>query len=184
MIITEQNQSIATNLKKYIPVVPNWPKEGVDFLDITGLLHEPKAFNIVCRWLSMQVTKANATSIIAVESRGFIFAGTLARSKELPLVLVRKPNKLPGNVHTVTYNTEYSTDSLSIKTDAPIGARPFIVDDLLATGGTILATAKLLRDHFDPEVVNAGAIIGLDFLPGYNQLIQNKINIHTLINYA
>ena len=172
------------NLKDYIPVVPDWPKPGVNFLDITGLLNEPKAFNTVCKWLSIQVANANATSIVAIESRGFIFAGTLARSKELPLVLVRKPNKLPGDVHTVTYDTEYSTDSLSIKTNAPVGIRPFIVDDLLATGGTILATAQLLRNNFDVDVVNAAAVIGLDFLPGHNRLVKDKIDIHTLINYA
>jgi adenine phosphoribosyltransferase len=172
------------NLKDYIPVVPNWPKPGVNFLDITGLLNEPKAFNAVCQWLSIQARAVNATSIVAVESRGFLFAGSLARSHELPLVLVRKPNKLPGDVRTVTYNTEYSTDSLSIKSNAPVGSRPFIIDDLLATGGTILATAKLLRDNFDVEVVNAVAVIGLDFLPGHNRLIQDKIDIHTLINYA
>lgn len=172
------------NLKDYIPVVPNWPKPGVNFLDISGLLNEPKAFNAVCQWLSLQAAKANATSIVAVESRGFIFAGSLARSKELPLVLVRKPNKLPGAVHTVTYATEYSTDSLSIKADAPVGTRPFIIDDLLATGGTILATAKLLRNNFNIEVINSAAVIGLDFLPGYNRLIQDKIDVHTLINYA
>ena len=77
-----------------------------------------------------------------------------------------------------------STDSLSIKADALVGARPFIVDDLLATGGTVLATAQLLRNNFDTEVINAAAVIGLDFLPGHNRLIQDKIDIHTLINYA
>ena len=172
------------NLKKYIPVVSNWPKPGVDFLDITGLLNEPRAFNEVCRWLSVQVKAANATSIVAVESRGFIFASPIARAHELPLVLVRKPNKLPGDVYTVTYDTEYSTDSLSIKTNALVGARPFIVDDLLATGGTVLATAQLLRNNFNTEVINAAAVIGLDFLPGHNRLIQDKIDVHTLINYA
>jgi adenine phosphoribosyltransferase len=172
------------NLKDYIPVVSDWPKPGVNFLDITGLLNEPRAFNTVCQWLSTQASRARATSIVAIESRGFVFAGSLARSKELPLILVRKPNKLPGLVHTVTYDTEYSTDSLSIKANAPVGGRPFIIDDVLATGGTIMATTQLLRNNFNVSAVNAATVIGLDFLPGHNRLIQNKIDVQTLINYA
>jgi adenine phosphoribosyltransferase len=172
------------NLKDYIPVVHNWPKPGVNFLDISGLLNEPRAFASAADWLSLQVRRAEATSLVAIESRGFLFASVVAKAQALPLIIVRKPNKLPGDVHTVTYNTEYSTDSLCIKPNAPVGKHPFIVDDLLATGGTILATAQLLKNHFDIETISAAAIIGLDFLPGYNRLIQQHINIQTLINYA
>jgi adenine phosphoribosyltransferase len=171
------------NLKNYIPVVPNWPKPGVDFLDITGLLNEPTAFNYSVNQLSLLVRQANASSIVAVESRGFIFASPVAKALGLPLIIVRKPNKLPGDVHTITYDTEYSTDSLSIKSNAPVGLTPYIVDDLLATGGTILATAQLLRDHFTVESISAGAVIGLDFLPGRNNLSVSNITVNTLINY-
>lgn len=172
------------NLKDYIPVVPNWPKEGVNFLDITGLLNEPRAFNYSINQLSLIAKQSNASSIVAVESRGFIFASPVSKALGLPLIIVRKPNKLPGDLYTITYNTEYSTDSLGIKANAPVGDNPFVVDDVLATGGTILATAKLLRDNFNIKVVNAGVVIGLDFLPGYNRLIKDMINIRTLINYA
>lgn len=172
------------NLKDYIPIVPDWPNPGVNFLDITGLLNEPRAFNQAVNQLSLAVKQAGASSIVAVESRGFIFASPIAKTLELPLILVRKPNKLPGYIHTVTYDTEYSTDSLSIKTDAPVGSCPFIVDDLLATGGTILATAKLLRDNFPINRINAGVIIRLDFLSGRNRLVQDSIDVCSLINYA
>lgn len=171
------------NLKNYIPVVLDWPKPGVNFLDITGLLNEPTAFNYSVNQLSLLVKQSGASSIVAVESRGFIFASPVAKSLGLPLIIVRKPNKLPGDVYTVTYTTEYSTDSLSIKANAPVGVTPFIVDDLLATGGTILATSRLLRDHFTVESISAGAIIGLDFLPGRSQLTANNISVNTVINY-
>ena len=172
------------DLKSHIPMVPNWPKPGVNFLDVTGILTKPQVYNHVINQLSLQVRRYEATSLVAIESRGFLFASPMAKSLGLPLIIVRKPNKLPGAVHTITYDTEYSTDSLSIKADSPVGARPCMVDDLIATGGTLLAAASLLTKHFNVTAVTSVAVIGLDFLPGRTKLQSSGIQTHTLVDYA
>ena len=172
------------DIRAHIPVVPDWPKPGVNFLDVTGLLITPTVYNHVVNLMSLWVQQFGATSLVAVESRGFLFASPIAKALALPLVIVRKPNKLPGDVYSVTYDTEYSTDSLSIKTNSPVGTSPCIIDDLIATGGTVLATAGLLRQHFAPESVGCAAVIGLDFLPGRVNLQANDIEVYTLVDYA
>jgi adenine phosphoribosyltransferase len=172
------------DIKKYIPVVPDWPRPGVDFLDISGLLITPMAFNHVVNGMSQWVKHCHATSVLAVESRGFIFAAPIAKSLGLPMIMVRKPNKLPGQTHTVSYETEYSTDSLCIKTDAPVGARPCVIDDVIATGGTVLAVAQLAQQYWPVDRILAAAVIGLDFLPGLKNLQAAGIETHTIVDYA
>lgn len=172
------------DLKHSIPIVPDWPKPGVNFLDVSALLSDPRAFNSAVNQLSLLVQQSRASSMLAIESRGFLFASPVAKSLGIPLILVRKRNKLPGPVYTVTYDTEYSTDSLCIKADAPIGNLPIIVDDLVATGGTILATAQLIRQHWTVDGVCAAALISLDFLPGRTALSAADISLSTVINYA
>lgn len=166
-------------LKKQIPIFKDWPKPGVNFIDINGILVNPFAYNTCIDWLKKIVWDHGATSIVAIESRGFVFGSPVASHLKIPLILVRKPNKLPGELKTITYDTEYSTDSLSIQANAPIGKNPLIVDDLLATGGTIVATKKLLG----LEKVNAAVIIHLSFLAGLNVLKENNILCETLISY-
>ena len=166
-------------LKKQIPIHKDWPKPGVNFIDINGILTNPAAFDECVNWLKKTIWKHGATSIVAIESRGFIFGSSVAAQLKLPLILVRKPNKLPGELKTITYDTEYSTDSLSIQANAPIGKNPFIIDDLLATGGTILAVKKLL----DIDKVNAAVIIHLSFLSGHKLLTDNNISCESLIQY-
>ena len=166
-------------LKKQIPIYKDWPKPGVNFIDINGILVNPFAFNYCIDWLKKIALEQDVTSIVAIESRGFIFGSPVASSLKIPLVLVRKPNKLPGELKTITYNTEYSTDSLSIQSNAPVGKNPIIVDDLLATGGTILAVKKLL----EIDKVNAAVIIELSFLTGYRLLKDNGISCDSLIQY-
>lgn len=172
------------DLKNSIPVVSDWPKPGVNFLDMSGILSDPRAFNFAVNQLSLLIKQAGASSILAIESRGFLFAAPVAKSLALPLILVRKRNKLPGAVYTVTYDTEYSTDSLCIQADAPVGNLPIIVDDLVATGGTILATAQLVRQHWPVDGVCAAALVCLDFLPGRNVLDSNDVALSSVVNYA
>lgn len=172
------------DIKSYIPIVPDWPQPGVNFLDITGILTRPQVFNHVINLMSLQVQQLAPTSVVAIESRGFVFASPIAKALGLPLILVRKPTKLPGAIYTTTYQTEYSTDSVSIKQDSPVGERPCIVDDLIATGGTVLATAKLLREHFEPQAITCVAVIGLDFLLGHSALELAGIRTHTVVDYA
>lgn len=162
-------------MKEYIPVWPNWPVEGVNFIDINGIIVRPNLFNEVTDWFVEKVKEHNATSIVAIESRGFIFGSPVSNKTNLPLVIVRKPNKLPGKLKTISYDTEYSKDELSIQIDAPIGDRPYIIDDLLATGGTLLATEQLLNK----ENVRCGVVVNLSFLPGCKKIK----NLDYLIDY-
>ena len=171
------------NLKKIIETVPNWPKPGVNFLDITPVLANPEAFAYCTSWLVNQIHNIGATSVVAIESRGFIFGAPAARLANIPLIIVRKPNKLPGDTYSITYDTEYSTDTLAIKTNANPGIKPIIIDDLLATGGTIIATANLLRKNFDKFDITAASIINLSFLPGEENLRNNNIKYSCLETY-
>lgn len=171
------------NLKDCIPVVADWPKPGVNFLDITGILENPRAFAQTTNWLTAQIRNFNASSIVAIESRGFPLAAVAAKALGLPLILARKKDKLPGEVFTQTYDTEYSQDSISIKKSSPVGARPYIVDDILATGGTALAVSKLLESNWTIDQTACGIVVSLDFLPGRHNINEQQIHLDTLLNY-
>lgn len=170
---------VLSELKKKIPVHKDWPKPGINFIDINGIITDPLAYDTCIDWLKSLAFKRSPTSIVAIESRGFLFGSPIAQSLKLPLIIVRKPNKLPGQLKTISYGTEYSTDMLSIQANAPVGDRPLIVDDLLATGGTIIAVKKLLG----LDKINAGVIINLSFLPGLKNLKENNISCDALISY-
>jgi adenine phosphoribosyltransferase len=172
------------NLKLIIPTIPDWPRPGVDFLDITPVLETPAAFAHCVEWLAQCVQTTKATSLVAMESRGFPFAAAVAYQTNLPLVLARKPNKLPRPVYAKNYATEYSTDTVEIKISAPVGTRPLVVDDLLATGGTIQAVSELLFSDFGVEQVSAAVIVNLKFLPGESVLKQNSIQLFSLEDYV
>jgi adenine phosphoribosyltransferase len=172
------------NLKLIIPTISNWPRPGVNFLDITPVLETPAAFAHCVEWLIRCVQESNATSLVAMESRGFPFAAAVAHQINLPLILARKPNKLPRPVYAKSYTTEYSIDSVEIKISAPVGARPLVVDDLLATGGTIQAVSELLSCDFAVEQVSAAVIVNLKFLPGESVLNQNSIQLFSLEDYV
>ena len=170
------------NILDHVPVVPNWPKQGIDFFDITGILADPDAFEHCCSWLAQQAQQVNATSIVALESRGFVFAAPVARQLGLPLVLIRKQNKLPGSTIQHSYQTEYSHDTIEMHPHAPVGANPLIVDDLLATGGTLLAAAHLLRGQWPVAEITAAVIINLQNLPGGLALDQHNISWTGLVS--
>lgn len=172
------------DIKSYIPVVKNWPKAGVNFLDVTGVLVQPRVFNHVINQLSMLTKLCQATSVVAIESRGFIFASPVAKGLGLPLILARKPNKLPRSVYHVDYDTEYSQDRLCVHQDSPVGSRPCIIDDVVATGGTLLAISRLLRDHYPVTEVSALCVVGLDFLPGQKLLQEAHVSTHVLTHYG
>jgi len=172
------------NLKSIIPVVPNWPKPGVNFLDITPIFENSDAFSYCTGQIVKYIHSVDATSIVAVESRGFPFAAAAAHVSGLPMVLARKPNKLPGAVYQQSYVTEYSTDAIEIKQTAQVGSRPIVIDDLLATGGTILAVAELLRKNFTVNQITAAVVINLKFLPGHEVLAKNAITLFSLEEYV
>jgi adenine phosphoribosyltransferase len=173
------------NIKSQIPIVQNWPRSGVSFIDICGLLHHPESYETIIDWATncCHNEEFKATSIVAVESRGFLFGSPIAKSLKIPLILVRKPGKLPGETHDIKYQTEYSTDSLSIQKSAPVGLRPIIIDDVLATGGTVIAVSDLLKTNFNVSSVTAVIPIALKFLSGINNCIDNDIDLHYHIVY-
>jgi adenine phosphoribosyltransferase len=171
------------DLKPFVKTLPNWPRPGVNFLDISGILANPEALDYCITRVAYTIQHLNITSVVAVESRGFLFAAGAAAQAGVPLILARKAGKLPGRCHTVTYDTEYSQDSLQIQTQAKPGPHVLIVDDLLATGGTILAVNRLLRDHWSVSSVSAQVIINLGFLPGQQNLADNDISLDWITKY-
>ena len=171
------------NIKRFIPVVNNWPKPGVNFLDVSKLLQTPWAFSEIVEWISVTAEEQGITSLVAVESRGFIFAAPVAERLGLPMILVRKKGKLPGAVHSISYDTEYSTDTLEIQQDAPVGTNPAIIDDLLATGGTVLAVNGLIMREWPKTTTSAIVPINLTFLPGAKRCQDHGIQLFTHTNY-
>lgn len=171
------------DLREHIPTVANWPKTGVNFLDIGGILCNPAVFEYSVTELAKSIAKHNITSVVAVESRGFMFAGAVCNRTSTPMYLARKAGKLPGGCYSYTYNTEYSCDTVELQKNCALGARPLIIDDLLATGGTILAVANMIKQNFTVESVTAAVVVNLEFLPGQQQLKNNNINLDYLVSY-
>ena len=173
------------DLKQVIRTVDNFPKPGVKFLDVTSVLENPMAFRKTINWLIKVAAAHEIESIVAVDARGFIWAGAVANELRCPLHLARKPGKLPGNIVTNTYDTEYSTASLSMLKDIKIKGPVMIIDDILATGGTLNAVGEMLHQEFQikPENQIHTVIANLDFLPGKQFLIDKGYIVKNLINY-
>lgn len=168
-------------LEKYIRDIPDFPKKGILFKDITTLLGNKKAFRRVINEMFKLLKDKNIDYIAAAESRGFIFGGALAYKLNCGFVPVRKPGKLPSKTYCHTYSLEYGKDSLEIHRDAfPPNSRVLILDDLLATGGTALASVKLV-EKLKGKVVAILFLIELSFLKGQNKL--KKYPVYSLIKY-
>lgn len=134
------------NLIDYLPGIPDFPKPGILFRDISPLLANPTAFKEAVLQLESLAKQFNYSHILGIESRGFIFGAALAHHAHKGLALARKPNKLPLASHRESYGLEYGSDSLEIQQSTlPQGAQVLIVDDVLATGGTIIAASQLLK---------------------------------------
>ena len=157
-------------LHKHIRNIPDFPKKGILFRDITTLLNNPKAFKASINSLAKILKNKKIDYIVAAESRGFIFGGALACKLNCGFVPVRKPGKLPYKTHKHTYTLEYGKDSLEIHQDAfPKGARVLVLDDLLATGGTALALIKLVK-KLKGKISAVLFLIELTALKGKNKL--------------
>ena len=168
-------------LTDYIRDVPDFPKPGIVFKDICPLLADPAAFGETIDRFAAHFADQGVTAIIAAEARGFIFAAPLALRLKAAFVPVRKPGKLPRQTHSFTYDLEYGTDTLHIHTDAVgPGDRVLLVDDLLATGGTISACARM-AEQTGAVVAGCAFLIELDFLKGRDKL--KDYDIYTLIHY-
>jgi adenine phosphoribosyltransferase len=169
------------DIKAFIVDVPDFPKPGIVFKDITPLLESPAAFRAAIEQLAQRCEELQADAILAIESRGFIFGAALAQRLHLPLELVRKRGKLPRRSLSVSYALEYGVDHLEIHADAlRPGGRYLIVDDVIATGGTAAAVAELVARQ-GGAVAAYVFLIELTFLSGRAKLDGQKIV--SLISY-
>ena len=173
------------DLKNIIRTVDNFPKPGIQFLDVTSILENPEAFRRTVNWFTKITAIHQIESIVAIDARGFIWGGAVASELQIPLYLARKPGKLPGNVITQTYDTEYSTASLSMLKDVYIQGPVLVIDDILATGGTLNAVGKLLELGWKikPNDQVHAVIANLDFLPGKQFLTDRGYRLEYLLNY-
>ena len=169
------------DLKKIIREVPNFPKEGIDFKDITTLMQNGEAFKYTIDQFVNELKDQNIDIIVGPEARGFLMGTPVAYALGVGFVPVRKPGKLPYETESYEYGLEYGTDVLEIHKDAiKPGQRVAIVDDLLATGGTMEAAAKLI-EKLGGEVVSMQFLIELESLEGREKL--SKYNVNSLLQY-
>ncbi len=172
---------VALELKSLIREVPDFPKPGINFYDITTLLKNPKGLKMSIDALLEKIGDQKVDTVIGIESRGFIFASPVAYRLGAGFVPVRKPKKLPAEKVSVSYDLEYGQDTLEMHKDAVgEGHRVLIVDDLIATGGTAKAVVELV-ESLGGIVVGLAFVIELTFLKGRSKL--EGYNVHSLITY-
>ncbi|NJN20150.1 MAG: adenine phosphoribosyltransferase [Leptolyngbya sp. RL_3_1] len=170
------------DLKSRIRDLPDFPKPGILFRDITTLLADPEALRYTIDTLSERCAPFQPDYIVGIESRGFMFGVPLAHQLNVGFAPVRKPGKLPAAVHRAEYALEYGTDTLELHQDAfRPGSRVVIVDDLIATGGTAAATVQLVQQT-GCEVVGFGFVVELTFLEGQKQL-PTDVPVISLVQY-
>jgi adenine phosphoribosyltransferase len=168
-------------LKQLIREVPDFPKPGINFYDITTLLKDRQGFRQTVDALAQHYNGAHVDIVVGIEARGYFFAPALALALGAGFVPVRKPRKLPHTVQTIEYDLEYGTDQLEIHVDAvEPGQKVLIIDDVLATGGTASAVARLI-ELLNGEVAGLGFVIELGFLNGRNKLKGR--DVFTLLQY-
>jgi len=169
------------NLDDFIRKVPDFPKKGVLFYDITSIFTSPEAFSYCIDRMTQLYAGKNIDAVAAVEARGFIFAAPFAVRAGIPLALVRKKGKLPGKTLSKSYQLEYGTAEIEIQSDdIKKGQRVLLADDLIATGGTLKAAGELIR-RAGAEPAEIFGVIGLPFL-NYEKLLSGT-PVTTLINY-
>ena len=162
--------------------VPDFPKPGILFYDVTGILKNPESFKYCIDRMAEIYSNKNIDVVCGIESRGFVFAAPLAEKLGIPLILIRKKGKLPGETYECSYALEYGTASIEVhKEDIKKGQNILVIDDLIATGGT-LAAAKNLIEQGGGEVTDFFGVIGLPFLNYEKVLAPCKVT--TLVNYA
>lgn len=173
---------MAIDLKDYIATIPNFPKEGIMFRDVTPIMQEPKAFAESIRLFKEYAEKVNADLIAGPESRGFIFGAPLALAMDIGFVPVRKPGKLPRETISCSYALEYGTSELHMHKDSvKPGQRVLIIDDLLATGGTAKATAQMVEE-LGGVVAGIAFVIELEGLPGREVL--DGYNVYAILEMS
>ncbi|GAA0816659.1 adenine phosphoribosyltransferase [Colwellia asteriadis] len=171
-------------LTQSILTIPDYPKKGILFRDVTSLLEDAQAFALTMQLLTDKYKDQGFTKVVGTEARGFLFGAPLALALGIGFVPVRKPGKLPRETYSQPYQLEYGEDILEIHQNALTSDdKVLIIDDLLATGGTIEATTKLIR-RVGAKVTHAGFVISLPDLGGEDRLTAMELEIFSLIQYA
>ena len=171
------------NLKDYIRSIPDYPKEGILFRDITTLIKDENAFNETINQIVERSKKYNFTKIAAIESRGFVFASAVSYLLKKPFIMLRKKNKLPAEVHSIDFELEYGTATIEVHKDSiNQDDSVLIIDDLIATGGTAEAAAKLI-ELSNGNVAAFIFVINLFDLNGSDNLVKKGYNVENLIEF-
>tara|TARA_Y100001958_G_C20801616_1_gene264731 strand:- start:13 stop:540 length:528 start_codon:yes stop_codon:yes gene_type:complete len=171
------------NLKDFIRSIPDYPKKGILFRDITTLIENEKAFTETINQIVEKSKKLKFDKIAAIESRGFVFASAISYILKKPFIMLRKKNKLPADVHSVDFELEYGTATIEIHKDSiQENDKVLIVDDLIATGGTAEAAAKLVKIS-GGKVAGFVFVINLFDLNGSDNLVKKGYNVENLIEF-
>lgn len=171
-------------LKSHVRTIPDWPEKGVRFRDVTPLFQTPECLRFIVDAFCRRYEPLGIDGIAGVDARGFVFAGAVANELGLPFILIRKKGKLPFQTVSAAYSKEYGTDTIEIHVDsARKGDRIAILDDLIATGGTLLGASKLFQ-RIGAEVVEVSAIIDLPELNGSSLLRANGLKVMHLISFT
>lgn len=170
-------------LRRLIRDIPDHPKPGIIFKDFTPLLADPAGLALAVELMANPYRGKGVELVVGAESRGFIFGTAIAQSLSAGFVPIRKPGKLPGQVHGADYDLEYGSDRLEIHTDAlHPGAKVVLVDDLLATGGTLHACAKLLKDDCKADILGITVLIELAMLEGGKRITPYG-ELHSVLKF-
>ncbi|MFC1582235.1 adenine phosphoribosyltransferase [Planctomycetota bacterium] len=168
-------------LKSFIRTVPDWPKPGIQFRDITTLIRDPQGLDMAIEGMHERYKDKSVDLVVGIEARGFIFGAALANRLGLGFVPIRKKGKLPGEVVTKTYALEYGEDTLEVHKDAfEAGTRVVMVDDLIATGGTALAACQLMRS-IEADILEAAFVIDLPDLGGAKRLEEAGVPVFAMV---
>jgi adenine phosphoribosyltransferase len=171
------------NLKDFIRSIPDYPKKGILFRDITTLIKNEKAFSNTINQIVEKSKKFKFNKIAAIESRGFVFASAVSYILNKPFIMLRKKNKLPADVHSVDFKLEYGTATIEVHKDSiEKGDNVLVIDDLIATGGTAEAAAKLVEIS-GGKVASFLFVINLFDLGGSNNLIKKKYKVESLMDF-
>ena len=171
-------------MKEFVRTILDYPVKGIQFRDITTLLKNSKHFKKVIDQMIAPWKDEKIDAIVSIESRGFIMAGAIAYNLKTAFIPLRKPDKLPAETYSVSYTLEYGTTEMHIHKDALDGhTNLLIIDDLLATGGTIMAAIDLIKKFNNKKIVGAGFMINLPELKGEQKLKEVGVKMHSLMNF-